>query len=139
MSFQQGAGFRVCGAVVRRWTNPAGTFATCTLDVFVDGKGKKLDFRGFKEVVTEIACLTPGQIVEFTGTPDVEKLTAKDKSEVKVDGYNVWVTKLTVRAVKVESSGRSPTGETSSSARSRELQKGTPPADRVDDNDPSTW
>jgi len=133
MSFAQGAGFRVCGSVVRRWTNPAGTFATLTLDVFADGRGKKLDFRAFKEVVNEIGCLTVGAIVEVTGTPDVEKLTAKDKTPVTVDGREVWVTKLTVRAVKTEASSRAPAARNGSSSAV------PPPNPDGDQNDPANW
>lgn len=151
MKFEQGAGFRVCGSVVRRWTNQAGTYATLTLDVFVvdaeRGRSatKKLDFRAFRGVVTEIAVLTPGSMVEVTGSIDTEKLTNKAKEDIIVDGYPVWVTKLTVRAVKAESSSRAPVGSAApptsgtTAERTRQMQEQLPPNPAGDQSDPTNW
>lgn len=151
MKFEQGAGFRVCGSVVRRWANQAGTYATLVLDVFVvdEERGrsanKKLDFRGFRGAVTDIAVLTPGAMVEVTGSVDSEKLTNKAKEDVMVDGYPVWVTKLTVRAVKVESSSRAPASNAppptsgTPAERSRQLQEQIPANPAGDQGDPTNW
>jgi hypothetical protein len=130
MSFAQGIGFRACGSVVRRYVNPQGTFAAVTLDIFVDGRGKKCDFRAFKEVVSEVGELAQGQLVEFTGTVDREKLTAKDKTAVMVDGRECWIDKLTIKAIKVEASSKAATRPASTS---------TAPNPDGDQSDPTNW
>lgn len=104
----QGAGFRICGSVVRKFVAPSGKIAFLTLDVFVDGRGKKVDMRGFSEMVEEIGTLNNGALVEVTGTIDIEKLTDKQRQPVVVDGREKWVTALTVRAVKTEGSSKAP-------------------------------
>lgn len=104
MRFQQGAGFRICGSVVRLWSNDAGTFATMTLDVMVDGRARKIDLRAFREQVEDLKRLRPGAVVEVTGQIEMEKLAAKDKTPIKVNGYEKWFPALTVKTVKTEAS-----------------------------------
>lgn len=129
MKFEHGAGFRICGAVVRKWVSPTGKFASLVVGA-PNGKGKetKHDLRAFDpELVEQIHGLGVGQIVQATGGIDNEKQTNKAKEEIKVDGYNVWLTKLTIRALTVEGSSVKP---------------GAPPAAQVapkgwDDNPPA--
>lgn len=102
----QGAGFRIVGSVVRKFVAPSGKVAFLTLDVTADGRSKKIDLRGFGDTVEEIGCLNQGALIEVTGTIDNEKLTAKDRSDVMVDGRAKWVPALTVRAVKAEASSK---------------------------------
>jgi hypothetical protein len=100
-NFEQGSGFRIAGSVVRKYVNPQGTFASLTVEVFIDGRKKLLEMRAFKDTVGDIAELTQGALVTVTGSVDSEKLTAKDKSAVQVDGRDAWVAKLTARKVVV--------------------------------------
>jgi hypothetical protein len=134
VSFTQGAGFRICGSVVRRFVVQSGKVAFLTLDVFADGHGKKIDLRGFKEMVEEIGTLQPGALIEVTGAVEMEKVTAKDRSPVMVDGREKWVPCLTVRAIKTEGSSRASNGGARAPASS------TPPANpEGDQNDPANW
>jgi len=108
-AFRHGAGFRICGAVIRRWVSSSGKFATLTLDVSAHPRSKKIQVRAFDQaVVAEIAELGAGQTVEVTGQIDADCLKNKAKAEVKVDGYPVWVFPLTVKALKVEGASRRP-------------------------------
>lgn len=109
MAFEQGSGFRICGSVVRKWVASTNTVARLVLDVFVDGKSKKLDMIAFKDPVIDVAGLEAGQIVEVTGRIDTEKLTDKKREAVKVDGYEKWVPMLVIRSVKVAPSSKKST------------------------------
>lgn len=129
---KQGAGFRICGSVVRRFVVPSGKVAFLTLDVFTDGHGKKIDLRGFKEMVEEIGTLQPGALVEVTGAVEMEKVTGRDRNPVIVDGREKWVPALTVRAIKLEASSRpeasrAPAGNV------------PPPNPSGDQGDPNNW
>ena len=105
MSFTQGAGFRICGSVVRKWTSPTGKFGTLVLDVFVDGKASKIDLVTF-DCVNDFSDLAQGALVEVTGRVGMQKLSAKDKTPVKIDGYEKWVPQLIVKVVKMEASSK---------------------------------
>jgi hypothetical protein len=108
MSFRAGCGFRIVGHVVRRWVNPAGTFATLVLAVPGENGERKIDLRAFRETVQAVADLGAGMTVEALGTVEVEALKNKAKEDVKVDGYVCWVAKLTVRTINVEGSSVKP-------------------------------
>jgi hypothetical protein len=110
MSFDRGAGFRICGHVVRKYVSPTGKFASLVIATPNQRGGEtKHDVRAFDlPVVEQIHELGVGQIVQVTGGIDNEKLTNKAKEEVKVDGFNVWLTKLTIRAITVEGSSKAP-------------------------------
>lgn len=135
----QGTGFRICGCVVRRWTNQKGNFGTITLDVYVDGKGSKIDLVTF-DCVNELAALAQGALAEVTGRVGMQKLKDRQGDEVKIDGFNKWVPQLVIRTIKTESSSRAPSsGATSSRERSQQLQEQTPPNPAGDQADPSNW
>lgn len=125
MSLHQGAGFRICGSVVRRWTAQSGKFGTMTLDVFVDGKASKIDLVTF-DCVNDLASLSQGALVEVTGRVGMTKLTMKDKTPVKIDGYEKWVPQLVIKVVKVEAS----------SLPANAVPAANPSGDQ---NDPSNW
>lgn len=109
MSFHQGAGFRICGVVVRRFVAQSGKAAFLTLDVVGDRGSKKIELRSFDlSIVADIGQLGAGQTVECTGTVDVEKLTNKKRDEIKIDGYAKWVPALTIRVLRIEGSSRAP-------------------------------
>lgn len=110
MSFERKATFEICGAVVRKpFVSQSGKFAKVTLATPGRTTEKKTDVRAFDAgIIEEIGSLGVGQTVRITGDVDSEKLTAKDKSEVSVDGYPVWMTVLTARWVSVEGSSRAP-------------------------------
>lgn len=126
MSFAQGAGFRICGSVVRRWTASSGKFGTLVLDVFVDGKASKIDLVTF-DCVNDFSTLAQGALVEVTGRVGMQKLSAKDKTPIKIDGYEKWVPQLIVKVVKVEASSRPPA--------SRDVA----PNPDGDQGDPTNW
>jgi len=112
MGFQHGAGFRICGAVVRKFVNGKHNFASLTLDVVGAPRSKKIDLRAFDEdIVHQIGQLGAGQTIEVTGSVDVETIKAKDRKEVLVDGYSKWVSVLTARSIKVEGSSVQPRNE----------------------------
>lgn len=109
-SWDQGAGWRMCGAVVRKWISPTGKFASLTIGV-PGNKGEiKHEVRAFSSsgLIDEINDLGVGQIVKVTGGVDREPLTDKARKEVKVDGYVVWVTKLTLKTLEIEGASRRP-------------------------------
>ena len=113
MGFQHGASFRICGVVVRRFVSQSGKAAFVTLNVAGDRGGKKIELRAFDQsIVDEIGALGAGQIVEVTGTVDVEKLTNKKRETIKVDGYEKWFPALVIRALTVEGSSRAPAAPT---------------------------
>lgn len=128
---KQGAGFRICGSVVRRFVVPSGKVAFLTIDVFADGHGKKIDLRGFKDMVEEIGSLQPGALVEVTGAVEMEKLTGRDRNPVLVDGREKWVPALTVREIKFEASSRPPVRTAPHNV--------PPPNPDGDQNDPNNW
>jgi hypothetical protein len=103
MTFEHGAGFRICGAVVRRFVAPSGKVAFLTLGVPGPRGEVKHELRTFKEdLIVEVGSLGVGQIVQVTGSIDNERLTDKSRKEVTVDGRAAWVTKLTIKAIAVE-------------------------------------
>lgn len=110
MSMQHGSGFRICGVVLRKFTNSAGTFAALDLSVDAGGRTTKIEgLKGFDEiVVNEIAQLVEGAVVEVTGAIGMEGLKNKDKTEVKRDGRNAWAPLLTIKKIKVEASSVKP-------------------------------
>jgi hypothetical protein len=61
-SFQQGAGFRVAGSLVRKWVSPKGNFAMVTIDVYDSdrGRSKKIELRAFSAdviaAIDELRC-----------------------------------------------------------------------------------
>ncbi len=140
MSFQHGAGFRVVGAVVRKYANNRGTFAGLTLDVVGAPRSKKIDLRAFDEdIVHQIAELGDGQTIEVTGSVDMESVKSKDKKEILVDGRAKWVTVLTVKAIKVEGSSvqpSSPNGRAQAPTRPAPAQPTTKPRGWNEDDEP---
>lgn len=109
MSFQHGAGFRVCGAVLRRNIVPSGKCAFLTLDVIAHPRSKKIEFKAFaREMIDEIAELGAGQTVEVTGQIDMETVKSRDRKDVTVDGRAKWVPALVVKAIKIEGSSVRP-------------------------------
>lgn len=109
MSWEHRAGFRITGYVTRVWCAPSGKFASLQVET-PNGKGgtKKIDLRCFSDAIDEVRQLGNGQVVQVTGTVDMEKLTSKAKEEVKVDGYAKWSPALTIRKVEVEPASAKP-------------------------------
>lgn len=109
MSFPHGAGFRVCGAVVRRNVVPSGKCAFLTLDVNMHPRARKIEFKAFAaETIEEIGGLGAGQTVEVTGQIDMETIKSRDRKDVTVDGRAKWVPALIVKAIKIEGSSVRP-------------------------------
>lgn len=98
----QGAGFRVCGVVNRKFINQQGTFVALSLSCDLGDRKVSVDLKGFKESVQAVKNVETGDTVEVTGSIGTEKLTAKDKSTVQVDGRDKWVPSLVIKAVKVD-------------------------------------
>lgn len=109
MSWEHGAGFRITGYVVRVFKAPSGKFASLTIEC-PNGRGgtKKIDLRAFSDAIDQVEHVGQGQVVQVTGTVDMEKLTSKDKNPVKVDGYEKWFPALTIRRLEVEPSSAKP-------------------------------
>lgn len=110
MSFEPGAGFRICGYVVRRFVPQSGKCAFLTLDV-PNGRGKnaKIELRTFEhDLIVEVGALGDGQTVQVTGGIDMEALKDKARNDVKVDGRAVWKPALTIKAIKIEASSVKP-------------------------------
>ncbi len=109
MSWEHGAGFRITGVVTRVFVSPKGTFASIQVEC-PNGRGgqKKIDLRCFSDAIDQVRNLGQGQVIQATGAVDMEKLTSKDKNEVKVDGYAKWSPALTIRKVEVEPSSAKP-------------------------------
>lgn len=106
--FQHGAGFRLCGAIVRRHVIP-GKVAFMTIEVHGHPKSRKHDLKAFAaEVLDEIAELGAGQTVEVTGAIDAEKVTDKKRNAIMVDGREKWVPSLVIKKITVEGSSRRP-------------------------------
>lgn len=106
MSWERGAGFRVCGAVVRApFISSSGKFGKLTLGV-PGGRGEtKVDVRAFDLlVIEEMRALGAGQTVQITGAIDMEPVKDKKGEKVIIDGYAQWVPALTAKAIKVEGS-----------------------------------
>lgn len=145
MSFISGSGFRIAGYVVRRWVAPSGKYSTLVLDVTVDGRSKKLELRGFSDMAPDVGFLTVGQAVTVTGSVDMEKLTAKDKTPVKVDGYEVWKPALTIRKITVEASSVAPGDDPlarapgASTTRATGAQAGSAPATHNSKDPTADW
>lgn len=132
MSFHHGAGFRVCGAVVRKFVAPSGKCAFLTLDVNAHPRSKKIEFRAFSDdMIEEIGGLGVGMTVEVTGNVDMEPVKSKDRKEVLVDGRAKWVPVLTVKALKIEGSSRQPAPR----APAEPAPKAAKPAAGWDEND----
>lgn len=105
MSFTHSRDFTICGVVVRKYAANTGGFASLTIESTRDRKTVKHDCKAFDRAIVEaINGLGAGMTVELTGSVGVEKLTNKDKSVVKRDGYDAWVPMLIVTEVKVEGS-----------------------------------
>lgn len=118
MSWDRGAGFRIVGAVVRRFVPPSGKCAFVTLAVPGKKGEVKHELRTFDhDLIVEVGSLGVGQIVQATGNVDNEPLRDKAKNDVQVDGRTAWVPKLTIRDLKIEGSSVAPKGGSSTSAR----------------------
>lgn len=102
----QGAGFRICGTVKRVFVNQAGTFVALSLAVSAGGRTSNIDLKGFAEAAPAVIGIEAGDLVEVTGNVASEKLTAKDKSAVQVDGRDKWVPSLVIKAVKVDAKAK---------------------------------
>jgi|SRR6185312_1140515 len=98
-----GTEFRVVGIVERVFAAQSGKFAKVTVST-QDGKGKlqKVDVVAFSEAFGQLANLGQGEEVQITGNVAMEKLTDKQRNEIKVDGYAKWSPMLVAKAVKVE-------------------------------------
>jgi len=109
MSWEHKAEGRITGVVTRVYVSPKGNFAALTIEC-PDGRGRptKIDFRCFSDAFDQVKNLGQGQVVRVSFSPGMEKLTAKDKSPVMVDGREKWVPALTVRACEVEPSSAKP-------------------------------
>lgn len=125
MGFEQGAGFRICGAVVRKFVPPSGKCAFLTLATPGKKGEVKHELRAFDyDLIVEAGSLGVGQIVQCTGSVDNEPLRDKARNDVQVDGRTAWVTKLTIRAMTVEGSSAKPKPSTD------------PTSSNFDDSDP---
>jgi hypothetical protein len=109
MSWEHKAEGRITGVLTRIWVSSKGTFASLTVEC-PDGRGKqsKVDLRCFADAIDQVKNLGQGQVVRIAYQPGMEKLTSKDKTPVKIDGYEKWVAALTVRACEVEPSSAKP-------------------------------
>jgi hypothetical protein len=109
MSWEHKVEGRITGVVTNVWRSPKGNFAFLTVEC-PNGRGgkKKTDLRCFSDALDQLSGIGNGMVVRITFSPDAEKLTAKDKSPVMVDGKEKWVTALTVRACEVEPSSAKP-------------------------------
>ena len=109
MNWDRGAGFRIVGAVVRRFVPPSGKCAFVTLAVPGKKGEVKHECRTFDhDLIVEVGSLGVGQTVQVTGTLDNEPLKNKEKQDVQVDGRTAWVPKLTIRDLKIEGSSVKP-------------------------------
>lgn len=111
-NFTQGSGFRICGTVVRTRIPESRKVAFLTLDVARPRSSVKLDMRTFdRGIIDDIAVLVAAQLVEVTGTIDIEPLKDRAGNEVKVDRYNKWFPALTIKVLReaVPSRPASPT------------------------------
>jgi hypothetical protein len=88
---------------------PSGKFAALTVEC-PNGRGgtKKVDLRAFSDAIDQVEHLGNGQVVQVTGTVDMEKLTGEDRNPVMVDGREKWAPALTIRKVEVEPSSAKP-------------------------------
>jgi hypothetical protein len=109
-SWEKGDGWRITGVVVKDpYINRAGTFAALTIATPGKKGEKKHDVRAFDaDLIEEIRGLGIGMTVQVTGGIDNESLKDKAGKDVSVDGWRVWVTKLTARKIEVEGSSRAP-------------------------------
>lgn len=99
---QHGAGFRVCGAVVRKFVVASGKCAFLTLKVDGHPRPKTLEFKAFGDMVEAVGSLSPGQTIEVTGVIDSETVKNKAKEEIKVDDRAKWVPMLAIKALRHE-------------------------------------
>ena len=110
MTWEKGAGFRVCGAVVRApFVAQSGKFGKLVLGVPGGRSEVKVELRAFDLlVIEELRKLGAGQTVQVTGQIDMEPVKDKKGEKVLVDGYAAWVPALTMKAIKVEGSSVRP-------------------------------
>lgn len=109
MSWEEGAGFRVVGCVLRTFISQSGKFAKLTVDVAMHPHPAKIEFKSFDLIVIDhIRQLKKGQRIQVRGKIESEKLTDKSRAAVKVDGYDVWVAALRPSSIEVEGSSRAP-------------------------------
>ncbi|HVQ52903.1 MAG TPA: hypothetical protein VMS92_22940 [Mycobacterium sp.] len=103
MNWERGAGFRIVGAVDRKFVPLSGKCAFLTLAVPGQRGEVKHECKTFDLlVIEEIRALGQGQVVQAIGTPEREKLTNKAKQPVMVDGREVWVPMFKINALTVE-------------------------------------
>lgn len=98
-----GTGFRIAGIVERVFAAQSGKFAKVTVSC-PDAKGKlqKIDVVAFSDSFQQLANLGQGEEVTITGNVGMEKLTDKQRNEIKIDGYAKWVPMLVAKACKAE-------------------------------------
>lgn len=100
--FTQGSGFRICGAVLRKFVAQSGKVAFLTVEVARARSSVKFDMRTFsRSLIGEIEELGAGQVVEVTGAVDVEPVKDRAGKEVSIDGYSKWVPALTMKVLRV--------------------------------------
>ncbi len=101
--FVQGSGFRICGAVLRQRVSQSRKVAFLTIEVARQRSTVKLDVRTFsRSMIGEIEALGVGELVQVTGSIDIEAIRDRQGHDVKVDGYVKWVPVLTVKELKVQ-------------------------------------
>src|SRR6266480_7277097 len=98
-----GAGFRICGVVERVFAAQSGKFAKVTVSCPGDkGKAQKIDIVAFADAFNLLKSLGQGEEVQITGSIAMEKLTDRQRNDVRIDGYVKWSPMLIAKAVKVE-------------------------------------
>lgn len=110
MSWQEGAGFRIIGTIKRLFIADSGKFAKITLTVNAHPHPPELDLKSLDKILIGDMKrdLRQGQRVEFKGNIESEKVTDKARTEVKVDGYTLWIPALRPKSYAVEGSSRVP-------------------------------
>lgn len=109
--------FLVCGYVKRKWVSDKGNFGTLTVDTKSGTHETIVTLRSFKDGdIDGIRALSEGQMVRVTGVISDEKLTDKQKNDVKVDGYNVYTTRLNIKKVEVDKTSQRPAPNTNNGA-----------------------
>lgn len=110
MSWQEGAGFRVVGTIKRIFVSPTGKFAEIKLSVNVQPHPPEIVLKSFdRALIGDMKRdLRLGQRVQFTGKIENEKLQDRQRNDVKVDGYDVWLHAMRPTKYEIEGSSRVP-------------------------------
>jgi len=100
-AIETGAGFRIVGAVVRKYVGPTGKFASLVLSTPGRSGGEaKHDLVAFDaEVIDQIHQLPLAAAVQVTGNIDNTKLVDKQRNDIKVDGFVKWIPRLVIKKV----------------------------------------